>query len=150
MALRTFAFFGLSLPKENFTTDETLMTQNFWFSLIDKYINETTDETGKKYAKMAKDYIVYSKYASHYNPLTQKAYFVIEFMSERHVEQYKTLIDGIITWANEKYGLIISDEHVKSVSDEVNSIININGYSVHSVIVDGFITNIPRQLGYIS
>ena len=150
MALRTFAFFGLSLPKENFTTDETLITQNFWFELMDKYINESTDATGVKYAKMAKDYIVYSNYASDYNPLAQKAYFVVEFMSERHVEQYKTLIGGIITWANEKYGLMISDEFVKSVSEEVKSLINVNGISVHSTIVEGITTHIPRQLGYIS
>lgn len=146
MALRTFAFFGFSLPKENFVTDDTLMTKNFWFSLIEQYINETTDDTGKKYAKMAKDYIVYDKFSSDYNPITQNAFTYYEFMSDRHVAQYKMLINPILIWATEKYGMTLSDEHVTKLPETFDQDV----FHAGLCIDEGFRFHIPKQLGYIS
>ena len=150
MALTTFAFFGFSLPKENFINDETLLTQEFWFSLIDKFINETTDSGHKKYATMARDYIVYDKYCNDYNPETQKTFVFYEFMSERHIEQFKTLINPILVWANEKYGMVLVDEHIITLPDCPGDDNDIMLTYARYYIEEGCRVHIPRQLGYIS
>ena len=146
MALTTFAFFGFSLPKENFVNDETLLTQKFWFSLIDKFINETTDSGHKKYAIMARDYIVYDKYCNDYNPSIEKTFVFYKFMSERHVEQFKTLINPILIWANEKYGMILENQCVTEMPDTTDKII----LDANNYVEQGFRVHIPQQLGYIS
>jgi hypothetical protein len=146
MALTTFAFFGFSLPKENFINDETLLTQKFWFSLINKFIDETTDSGHKKYAIMAKDYIVYEKYCNDYNPVTEKTFVFYQFMSERHVEQFKTLINPILIWANEKYGVVLADEHIITLPDLQEDVLIYATY----IMEEGCRVHIPQQLGYIS
>ena len=146
MALRTYAFFGFSLPKEQVVTNDTLMTKTFWFSLIEQYINETTDETGKKYAKMAKEYIVYDKFSSDYNSMTQNAFTYYAFMSHRHVDQYKMLINPILILATEKYGMTLAHEHVTILPETVNQDV----FHADLYIDEGFRFHIPQQLGYIS
>lgn len=150
MAERTFYFFGMHLAKENFIDDATLLTQSFWDSLVVKFINETEDDTAKKYATIARDYIVYSKFVSDYNPLSQNAYVYIEFMAERHVDQYKKLVSAVISWANENYGMAIKDEHTASFPEDVTSVFTFVGGNIHEHISNGFKYHIAQQLGYIS
>lgn len=148
MSLRTFHFIGFSLPKASFDEDQTLLTKQFWFALLDKFINETTDTNAKKYATMAKGYIVYSSFASDYNPVAEKAYVYYEFMSDRHVSQFKTLIAPVLLWANQKYGMKISDQ--KSVTIEDDETKTNVFWSIRYAFMEGFSKHIPQQLGYIS
>lgn len=141
MANRTFYFLGLQLDKDKFLEDDNLMTSRFWENLISQFIAETTDETAKKYAIMARDYIVYYNHSSDYNPVSQKAYASIEFMAERHVPQYKTLISAILEWANAKYGMVIVDEIQDSILEDHQDYVDI--------VRTGFLMHIPDQLGYI-